>query len=558
MQRKRCVEFQAVLLLASSLALIVPGCGTRPSSDDTAQGDSPQGLGATPLLNSKGEGRASEGARPAPSAAIADELAEPYPRGRWRLASPDELSRVMFWFSHLLIRHRDVRAGVVSFDMGDWTPAPPVPARTRREAFALASTIQAQLTKNPESFARVARELSEDVATSERGGSLGGVSAFDLTVQHGDVLDMLAVLKPGEISRVVETPYGFHVFRRRTPPEPAVVSGRRIVIGYDQAPWLKAFLARREVARSRAEALDLARSVYARARAGESFAQLIEEYSDHTEALRQGDFGQWSTHEHTPFPLELEVLSALEVGEVAPPLDSPFGVQIIERTPNRERATYAMSTVQQSFELLQPPSHPASRSSVMHNLQRLAGEVAGDPMRFDALQASYCCADVEQWPEGRGPAAAEQALRELGIGQVSARPVALPVAFALVKRMPPRTEPTLPVLFELPVPPAPDVRELARSAQVNYALPGLARKTSAKIGLEGQAAQQFIALHDSEATNEAATEDQRVARFDQLLASVAALLGEERYALYRRALGEYFEQRLLAVYDRSWRKSRPQ
>src|SRR6187549_3264099 len=30
---------------------------------------------------------------------------QPYPRGRWRLASPGALSRTMLWTSHILIRY---------------------------------------------------------------------------------------------------------------------------------------------------------------------------------------------------------------------------------------------------------------------------------------------------------------------------------------------------------------------------------------------------------------------------------------------------------------------
>src|SRR4051812_39173037 len=55
----------------------------------------------------------------------------PYPHARWRLASATELGRTALWMSHVLVRHRDVPPGVLSFQMGDWNAAPKAPERTR-------------------------------------------------------------------------------------------------------------------------------------------------------------------------------------------------------------------------------------------------------------------------------------------------------------------------------------------------------------------------------------------------------------------------------------------
>src|SRR5262249_2985714 len=150
-------------------------------------------------------------------------------------------------------------------------------------------------TIEPAQFAAMAERVSEDVATNTRGGSLGGINAFMLQTCP-EVLDALSALKQGEVSRPVESAYGFHVFLLRAPPRDATVSGARIVVGYDEAPWLQAFLARRPLPRrSRAEALALAQKVYERARQGEDFQRLVEEFTDHQEAVRKGDFGAWST-----------------------------------------------------------------------------------------------------------------------------------------------------------------------------------------------------------------------------------------------------------------------
>jgi hypothetical protein len=66
---------------------------------------------------------------------------------------------------------------------------------------------------NSSNFAALAKANSEDKASAERGGSLG-------LFQHGSMVPpfekALLALKPGEISPVIETDYGYHIIRRPT------------------------------------------------------------------------------------------------------------------------------------------------------------------------------------------------------------------------------------------------------------------------------------------------------------------------------------------------------
>src|SRR5688572_3789310 len=54
----------------------------------------------------------------------------PYPRGRWRLAHPEELSSVVLWFSHVLIRYRGALDEKVSFSLHGWSSAYPPPEQS--------------------------------------------------------------------------------------------------------------------------------------------------------------------------------------------------------------------------------------------------------------------------------------------------------------------------------------------------------------------------------------------------------------------------------------------
>ncbi len=472
-------------------------------------------------------------------------LAKEYPPGRWRLAKTDDLSRIVLWVSHILIRHEAARPGI-SFQLDDWRPDPPASARTRNDAFHLAGQIAAQLRNHPENFEAVARQLSEDVASRDAGGSLGGLSASVLYL-YPEVLDALAVVRPGETSRAVETAYGFHVFLRHAPPVETLVSGARVVIGYDEAPWLGAFLARRPIPpRPRLVAMTLAQQVYKRARSGEDFSALVDEYSDHEDAVRNGDFGEWSTREPTPFPQEIEILQKLTPGEVGPPIDTPFGFAVVKRTPPQSRKSYAMSTIRLGFEP-HNENGPSSRNSVRSHAQFIAQSLRLDPSKFDKIKAEYCCTGAEQWVEGRGSARAEQALGGLLPGQVGQHPVEMSGAYAIIKREDTVSQRAVVIDFELPSPLKPDVAYLASEIGVNAQLSVIGRDAPRVLQLEAAIAKQFTALHELTGNaDEAPFNEQRTARFVELQDKVRTLLGDAGYNRYSQFLEQFFERHMLS------------
>ncbi len=67
-----------------------------------------------------------------------------------------------------------------------------------------------QLLDNGADFAQVARQYSEDPGTRERGGDLGFVERGTLVKEFEEVAFQL---KPGEISDIVRTQFGFHIIQ---------------------------------------------------------------------------------------------------------------------------------------------------------------------------------------------------------------------------------------------------------------------------------------------------------------------------------------------------------
>ncbi len=94
----------------------------------------------------------------------------------------------------------------------DATPA------QKEEVKARAENLRKDLVDNKKSFAEVATQFSEDLATKEKGGDLGLIERLQVP---GNFADVLFALQPGEVSKAVETPMGWHlgVVEEKKPPE---------------------------------------------------------------------------------------------------------------------------------------------------------------------------------------------------------------------------------------------------------------------------------------------------------------------------------------------------
>jgi parvulin-like peptidyl-prolyl isomerase len=455
----------------------------------------------------------------------------------------------VLWLSHILIRHDQVESSDVSFSNTNWTWTLPRSTRSKAAALQLAEQLAEQARAAPERFASLALQYSEDPATRDAGGALGGVTA---TQFFGDkrLLDVFAATEIGSVSRVVETRHGFHIFYRQRPPEPALLSGARIVIAHDEAPWLAHSARAALPRRARADALALAQSLHEQLRKDPTiFDALVARYTEHADALRGGDFGTWSSREPTVFPREVELLQRLKVGEIAPPIDSLFGIELIRRTPNRERKLYRMSTIHLTFNGTKPLGDPASKQAVFAKARSFIPLLQAQPAKFEALQAEYCCAGTFDVVEGREPAHFVAALERLQPGEIVAEPLQDESTFWLPKLLARTTYEVVPsARIELPAPQALDFAYwLPRfdGAQVEGQLRVVAERASALLALNEQASEQLLELHELHGQLAAVSDQERLAQFDALDARVRELLGPVDHERYRAIRSAHFEQLML-------------
>ncbi len=83
-------------------------------------------------------------------------------------------------------------------------------AQERAKAKAEAESLLEQIRKQPDSFAELARKHSDDPGSAERGGDIDFVGR-DATTKPFE--DALFALKPGEVSGVVESEFGYHIIK---------------------------------------------------------------------------------------------------------------------------------------------------------------------------------------------------------------------------------------------------------------------------------------------------------------------------------------------------------
>lgn len=429
------------LQLVGALLLIgaVTGCGKRSTEvagaarGATTPASRPSGLAAPP-------GKASAGTEPP--------RVFPYPPARWRLVSFEELDRATLWVGQIAIRHEDSRSE--GLRAASWQPDGPNPSRTPAAALALADELHARLLRAPDEFEALARKHSDDVETKELGGYMGGVRASQLAAT--DFLDVLAALKPGEVSKPFQTPYGVHIIKRYAPPAPEQVAGERIVIGYEGVFGLA-----REAQRSRAQALALAQEVAARARENPAgFPGLVAQYSDNVDRSIHGEMGVYSTRDPGYLPLEVDGLSRTKVGEIYGPLDGRQGFQILRRVPVVPQKEYAMTAIEVVLDS-RLPDEATALTQARAELVKIQQILAADPTQFQELQRLHHSETARRWSYAQGDLGLTLELDKLSIGQIAREPVRFGRALVLLKRLDPKDLPPAPArLTELPNPSDPD------------------------------------------------------------------------------------------------------
>ncbi len=193
-------------------------------------------------------------------------------------------------------------------------------SRTKDEAKALAETALKRITDG-EDFAKVAGELS-DCPSKARGGDLG---TFPRGVMAPAFEDTAFALAEGQLSGVVESPFGFHVIKGAKVVVPVTFRASHILIrwkGTERCPP--------GITRTKEEALKLAEDLLKQLNDGGDFAKIAGASSDCPSKAKGGDLGVFGPGKMVP-PFE-KALTGLEVGKLSGIVETEFGFHVIKRT----------------------------------------------------------------------------------------------------------------------------------------------------------------------------------------------------------------------------------
>ncbi|HXS18941.1 MAG TPA: peptidylprolyl isomerase [Polyangiaceae bacterium] len=134
-----------------------------------------------------------EGVGVAPSIPLPEERAASENRAAELSRGPTEIAA-----SHILISYQGAMR------------AAPYVQRSKEEASSLAQELRSRALKG-EDFAGLAGEFSDDRGSAAQGGSLGKFRREQMVPEFSNAAFSLEV---GDVSEVVESPFGFHVIKR--------------------------------------------------------------------------------------------------------------------------------------------------------------------------------------------------------------------------------------------------------------------------------------------------------------------------------------------------------
>ena len=275
-----------------------------------------------------------------------------------------------------------------------------------QRAEALKDSLERDLVR----FEEAARRYSVDPSAAQNGGALGYLTGGQVVLPFEDATYATPV---GEIGGPVRTRFGVHLLR---------VTDRRARRGEVEARHI---LVQPDSAVSLDSAYALVRDLRQRVTEGEDFADLAREYSDDPgSGPRGGSLGAFGRGRMVP-AFEQAAFELEDVGDLSEPVETQFGVHLIQLTGVSERPSY-----EDSFEDLKRLAQRLPRTALKRQrIGRDFFEAEGGTYDETVLREAIAAVPADSFPQqvladGFGPAYEDRAFATLGdstwtLGQVA-------------------------------------------------------------------------------------------------------------------------------------------
>ncbi len=304
--------------------------------------------------------------------------------------------------------------------------AAPTVTRSKEEALAKAKELIIQLNADPSTFAKMAEENSDGPSAS-KGGSLGAWEKGRMVPEFDTAIE---ALETGAFTpEPVETGFGYHIIIRNSLDAPHYGASGFFVAHNEKQGTPP------EITNSKAQADSIAKSLEGKINA-DNFAEMATQYND----VGDGEIflGAVTDGDQNP-PELLEALKTLNYGEVAGPIEYPFGYGFVKRVELSQSAGSHI-LIQYQGSMRATPSITRSKEEALELAQSLITQIndGGDFVELAKQHSNGPSGptggDLGTWFKGQMVPEFDVAIDGMAIGEITSEPIETPFGYHVIMK----------------------------------------------------------------------------------------------------------------------------
>ncbi len=242
-----------------------------------------------------------------------------------------------------------------------------VSAQDSQEVMRYISTLKdlaagKNIDKKKDVFTQVARLTSEEPSAKESGGNLGYFTALEM-VYPFEVAAFAT--KPGELSQIVRTRYGYHVLK---------VIDKRPNSGEILSAHIMLRLTKEMKKEDSLKAKQKIDEIYGKLKAGEKFADLAKNYSEDKQTATNGGELSWFFERKFPVAEYAKQAFALKNnGDYSQPFQTKYGWHIVSRLDRRDLPTFDAMKIELKNKVSRDSRSFLSKTSFISKIKKEYG-----------------------------------------------------------------------------------------------------------------------------------------------------------------------------------------